>query len=786
MGGNFTEPVKVKPPGMTVAVAGGDNHSLALLANGTVLGSGENEAGQLGDGTTSSSAVPVPVCKVKEFPCKPENYLREVVAIAAAGPRSMALLANGHVVDWGEGQLGDGSTTGGPETCRVGARTPACSRVPVEVVNLSGVKAIAEGAFHSLAVSNGHVFAWGANIWGQLGNGKEESSNVPVEAIGISTATAIAAGRFHSLALLSNGHVDAWGLGGKGQLGDGEYGTICNPTCTGVYHATVPTPVICAEGETGPCEQGQLSGVIAIAAGFQHSLARLGNGHVMTWGYNSRGQLGIGTTEAASAETVARPREVCAQGATAPCSEQNKNVLSGVTGIAGGFEFSTALLGDGHVVNWGDDTFGQFGTGANPEPSTVPVQGAAGLSEVGAVAAGGNFSVDLLRNGVVESAGENEFGQLGSGTKGPEICVVAEEGKKFTHLCSTTPVELLQLQPPVAVAAGSRHSLALLSDGTVLAWGNNEHGQLGDGTTSNRDVAVPVCKVAESPCKSENYLRGVVAIAAAADQSIALLSNGHVVAWGENERGQLGDGKTEAEQPYSDVPVGVTGIGEGEAEATAIAAGVFDDLAVLRNGHVKAWGNNAFGQLGNNTRTSSSTPVEVSGLSEATAVAGGWGFSLALMRNGRVEAWGLNSIGQLGIGTSGSNEFSLVPVEVHNLGGATAIAAGTSDGVALLGDGHVEDWGYNEFGQLGNETTTASSLPVKVTGVSDATAIAAGLYHNLALRRNGQVMDWGYNSNGQLGNGTTTNRDVPVLVPKLIEAIAVAGGSADSLAIGQP
>jgi alpha-tubulin suppressor-like RCC1 family protein len=346
----------------------------------------------------------------------------------------------------------------------------------------------------------------------------------------------------------------------------------------------------------------------------------------------------------------------------------------------------------------------------------------------------------------VRAWGYNASGQLGNGT----------------NAASNVPVEVSRLTGVAAVASGSFHSLAVLKNGHVMAWGGGGNGQLGNGTEANSNVPVEVKGLTEA-----------TAVAGGVEHSLAVLKNGHVMAWGQNGNGQLGNGTF----TNSNVPVEVSGL----TEATAVAGGFEESLALLKNGHVMAWGYNGNGQLGNGTEVASSNvPVEVKGLSDATAVAGGDQLSLALLKNGHVMAWGANGYGQLGNGTE---LVSNVPVEVKGLTEVTSIAGGGFHSLAALKNGRVMAWGYNKFGQLGNGTETNSNVPVEVKGLTEVAAVAGGFMHSLAMLKNGHVMAWGQNENGQLGNGTSTNSDVPVEVVGLTGVTAVAGGEGHSLAL---
>jgi alpha-tubulin suppressor-like RCC1 family protein len=375
--------------------------------------------------------------------------------------------------------------------------------------------------------------------------------------------------------------------------------------------------------------------------------------------------------------------------------------------------------------------------------------------------------------------GWNEHGQLGDGTsEGPEKCGPSQEA------CSTTPVAVSELSGVTAVAGGETHSLGLLENGTVMAWGANSAGQLGNGTTTASDVPVAV-----------SGLSGVTAIAAGSGYSLALLENGTVMAWGNNSSGQLGNGTT----TKSTVPVAVSGL----SEVDAIAAGQSHALALLSSGAVESWGGNGSGQLGNGSTTKSTVPVSVSGLSGVTGIAAGGNHSLALLGSGTVMAWGENADGELGDGTTTNSN---VPVAVSELSGVAAIAAGGNHNLALLSGGTVKSWGSNEKGQLGNGTssgpetcglnTPCSKKPVAVSGLSGVSAVAAGgEQFSLALLSSGSVMAWGDNGQGELGDGTSTGPEpcglgscstTPVAVSTQGVEVGISAGAKHGLAFGPP
>jgi alpha-tubulin suppressor-like RCC1 family protein len=372
------------------------------------------------------------------------------------------------------------------------------------------------------------------------------------------------------------------------------------------------------------------------------------------------------------------------------------------------------------------------------------------------------------------SWGYNAYGELGNGSTTRSTVPVAVTGVNGRR---------------AAIDAGSTHSLALSKDGTVRAWGANEYGQDGDGTSKGPDE----CSFSE-PCSMlavpVTGLTGAVAISAGGAHNLALLSDGTVVAWGANGKGQLGNGTNTGpeecsrfpfEEACSTTPAPVPGL----SEVIAVSAGAQHSLALLSNGHVMAWGYNESGELGDGTTTERDAPVEVSGLSGVVAISAGYEHSLALLSNGTVKSWGRNFAGQLGNGTTTDSH---VPVPVSGLTGVTAIAGGGQHSLALLANGTVKSWGSNGNSQLGNAfAVLKSTTPVEVTGLTEVTAIEAGLAHSLALKSNGTVEAWGWNNNGQIGNGTIgEDQPAPTPVTALSGATMISAGGYYSFAYSPP
>lgn len=332
----------------------------------------------------------------------------------------------------------------------------------------------------------------------------------------------------------------------------------------------------------------------------------------------------------------------------------------------------------------------------------------AGLHAVAAVSTGIGFYMALLKNGQVDTWGNNYDGQLGDGTT----------------VNSTRPVQVKGLSSVRAISAGGFSALALLANGTVMAWGSDSSGELGDGMiTKDSTVPVPVA-----------HLSGVTAISAGVSHDLALLNNGSVMAWGDGVNGELGDGKFNT---ISDVPVPVRGLNS----VTAVSAGGEHSLALLRGGTVRSWGANTDGQLGTGSAhpSMSDVPVTVKDLNGVTAISAGGFHSLALLASGTVMSWGDDEVGELGNGSI--EPFSAAPVPVRGLTAATAVAASDDVyvqamfGVALLAGGTVDDWGA---------TSPITDAPHPAPGVTGVAAISP----ELILLTNGTVREFDVSPTG--------------------------------------
>ena len=323
-----------------------------------------------------------------------------------------------------------------------------------------------------------------------------------------------------------------------------------------------------------------------------------------------------------------------------------------------------------------------------------------------------------------------------------------------TNTNRTTPTPITSFgvdRFPVTIAAGNFHTCVALDDGSVSCWGRNMYGQLGDG--SNTDNSTPTQVSGFGPDMP------VIALSAGPRHTCAILDDGSVSCWGHNNVGQLGDGTTDNQN----TPTQPLSLGEGRT-AISVATGGYHTCAILDDGSVSCWGRNVYGQLGDQTNVDRFSPTPTSTLGEgriATAISAGQGHSCATLDDGTVSCWGRNNHGQLGDGTDiETNE----PIQTSSLGSgknAVSISIGRFHTCATLDDGSVSCWGFNGQGQLGDGTDTSSNVPIEVLNTGTITQVSMNYLSSCAILIDGSVTCWGTNIHGQLGDGTYINRTTP-------------------------
>jgi alpha-tubulin suppressor-like RCC1 family protein len=337
--------------------------------------------------------------------------------------------------------------------------------------------------------------------------------------------------------------------------------------------------------------------------------------------------------------------------------------------------------------------------------------------------------------------GNGSIACWGTNTWGQLGAGVTVDGTKTFSVRPVASKELVH-GPYTQVACGDTHACALLSTGTAECWGQNIKGQLGDGTTTNSLAPVAVAGLTQ-----------IKSLALGSSASCAVLADSSVWCWGLNMGAAAGAPKT------FPAPVAVAGL----TAVKTVAIGSSHACAVNLDGSVACWGQGAFGTLGRDL-ASSPVPVAVPGIAGATGVALGNEHTCAVLADGTVWCWGNNSSGQLGNGDLNGTVSVYNPSLVVGVAGATVIAAGDDHSCALLSDLTVKCWGQDANGDLGDGRPNGKSLAVPVAGLQGAMSISASLGTTCVMVGTALVECWGYNFDGQVGDGTTTNSLVPIVV----------------------
>lgn len=672
---NSVTPVMVGSIANAQQLSVGYDHACALLADQTVACWGNNAQGQLGNGSNTNAPAPVAV-----------SGITNAVAVQAGTYASCAVIAGGSVRCWGEngnGQLGNGSTTG--------------SNVPVNVSGLSGVTALAMGNAHVCALlAGGDVSCWGSNAGRQFGNIAFAAgfSSVPVQATSVSGVQAITAGNQHTCAVTGAGEVECWGTAASGEMGRGYY-----------LVAADPLPEIVPG----------ISGATDVVSGGNVTCALLGNQTARCFGANNAGSLGRGSLSTtayrdyvypspiasplpASGNFDAGTDSVCAitaaqgvvciglndagqLGAGLSALRSTSPVLASGIGdalqVSAGSKLNCAVMQSGQVQCWGRGQAGELGNG-NFSASAIPVT-VSGIATAVAVSAADSHACAVLQNGTVQCWGQNNSGQLGNGQNA---------GSPAT---SAVPVTVAGLSDAVSVAVASGTSCALRAGGTVSCWGNNDFGQLGNGSMLYSSLPLPVANVTSATALTLGQHHGC-----------ALLVNGDVQCWGAaNSNTLLGDGS------LGGFPRKATRVKGLPAPVVSVSAGATHSCAVLNTGSVMCWGADDFAQLGDRSNQYGWPPVRVPGISTAIAVSVGEDYSCARLQDDTLQCWGMN-YSQMGPGASPVNaEIRQVPEDST----VTVTASG------LVGYGLVINFaatGINEY------------LPVEANGSIRFTAAVTG------------------------------------------------------------
>ncbi|MDD4688788.1 MAG: S8 family serine peptidase [Eubacteriales bacterium] len=662
-----------------VQVATGSAFTVVLKNDGTVWTFGSNYCGNLGNGdvlnrTVTSSSTPVQVVG-----------LTNVVQIAAGIDHAIALKDDGTVWAWGE--------NGGV----------SYANVAIQISGFSNIDKIAAGGYNSAVIDNnglmtiidswsyartftsaeqvalgvsfcivlntsGDVYACGYNGYGQLGLGNTINRTTFTHITGLSNITDIYATYDQAAAIDASGNLKTWGKNNAGQLGIGNL-----------------------DNQLIPLNVPGMESVDKVALGEEHTLALTSDGKVWAWGDNSKGQLGIGTLD----------------NSTTPVSVNNIGSFNTAVELTAGQNHSAVIDESAKVYCFGDNMYGQIGDGV-PLVQTKPALAtlAQGMTE---------FSVGSYENyGLREDGTVWKIDSALTQVKNlPYIetisnrLAVDEDGYVWEWSDDLQAEKIEEISNIKSVSQNGYHSMALSNDGTVYCWGDNDYGQLGNGTVIDSDVPVEVTAISN-----------VDQISAGLESSLARVG-GTVYEWGRRAfvEYEYNPDTGEVEGPlYDDVPVQVAGI----SNAVSIASGTYHDLILKSDGKTYQWGYSAGDYSGSFTSVDTTNP---------NTIGAGFGLNVAVRPNvNHIFQWGNTSFEQwMGEFYDASNNASrvIMPSTVDK------VFVGDYYIYAITDDGNVYSWGSNLRSLLGNVRKQHHTLPSIVNGITNLGT--ENDYHELSL-----------------------------------------------------
>ncbi|CAN5389465.1 hypothetical protein BH09GEM1_BH09GEM1_38900 [soil metagenome] len=777
--------------GLTFAsLASGDAglHHCALTAAGKAYCWGNNDAGQLGDGTQANSNAPVAVSGGLTF------------SSLATGPfASCGITSGSTMVCWGLGSYsfrGDGelfTLRTAPTTVATGGRTFV--RIAIGGRDICALDA------------SGQAFCWGDNYGGQLGNGTTTSSTTPQATSTALRFTQLAAGFDFNCGVTAGGVAACWGYNGQGSIGNGS-----------------------TTNQTTPLVVAAVTGALEVRAGVSHVCSR-NSASVFCWGADYSGQVGDGVTTStphtipSATGAGAVPLSIAAFSYSASCFNSTKQLYCWgySTGVGDGTGAARPLP---TAVQWPEASAGDVATTTNitptsliaaagsPQTVTVQVKNAFGALmpsvavDFVVTSGGGSVSVATVVTDATGRASTTWTLAGSTGTVGTlEARVTSIPSLVFTGTVGSLSGSMSitggnnQYVPDfstigsglqVKVVDGSGNPIANTTvtftassgSGTVATAAVNT---ASDGTANNSTWTTPLAVGIDYTLQAS--VPGIAPViftsrrlafyynAAENPSSSAcrLNSSGAAYCWGGNAQGQVGDGTI----TNRNVPVPVA----GGLTFTALGTGMqgSHNCALASGGSAYCWGANSAGQLGNGTQTNSNLPVAVVGGLVFKSLSAGVFSTCGITISNALYCWGWGSYSFRGDSTIYTIRTSPTAV---NTGGRTfsSVSVGRTAICALDATGQAFCWGENYGGQLGNGSATSSLLPVAASTSLRFTSISLSVNHACGITTTNTVACWGFNANGAVGNGSTTNQLSPLTVSGVAGAVEVRSGEAHSCA----
>ena len=580
---------------------------------------------------------------------------------------------------------------------------------------------------HTLAIrDDGSLWAWGAGVYGQLGLNSTGSTSTPI-LVSSDIHIQVSASLYSSYAIRNDSSLWAWGRNNFSQLGDG---TTIN--------------------KSSPIQIGSDSWIQLSASKLTNAVLGINSNNTLYgWGTNSTGQLGLTTLQVTSggfASYVLRSDGILYAVGYNNNGELGQNntiarsnpvqLATDIQSIENSFFGGAYIKTDGTLWIWGYNASGQLGLGDTITRSSPVQLGSATWRMV--TIQNNNNCYGITTSNTLYAWGDNQYGQLGIGDT----------------IARSSPVQISGTWNQISI--GFRFALAIDSTNKLYAWGFGQWGQLGIGFL---DRSSPV-QVGTSSWSS---------VSAGDSFTVAITTSNTMWSWGANDQGQLGINNT----IIRSTPVQISGtwskVSAGRANVSGHTSAAIDSL-----GRLWTWGNNDFGQLGINTRTTlgRSAPVQVTAITDSWSQISSNGATLLGVTNGGVAyTWGYNGYGQLGINDIFSRSTPIqistntnTPTKIDSTNSYSQISAGGSHSMAIRTNNTLWTWGTNTSGQLGDSTTISKYSPVQIGALTNWSTVSAGGIFSLAVNNSSVLYAWGSNSFGQLGINDIVNRSSPVQV----------------------
>ena len=769
-----------------VAITAGLYHTCAILDDGSVSCWGYNYNGQIGDGTTTDRNTPTPTSSL--------GTDRTAVAIDSGYFHTCAILDDGSVSCWGYnnyGQLGDGTTTD--------------RNTPTQTSSLGTDRtavAITAAVYHTCAIlDDGSVSCWGWNIYGQIGDGTNTDRNTPTQTSSLGTdrtAVAINAGGIHTCAILDDGSVSCWGYNYNGQIGDGTTTDRNTPTQTSSL-GTGRTAALDSNYLPGGTSQTECAAGTYQASTGQSSCTDASAGYyVPTTGQTTQTACAAGTYQSATGQTSCDDADPgyyvdsttgIAQTTQTACAVGTYQASAGQSSCtdasAGYYVDSTAstqqiMCSATTFQSYTGQTYCNAGSLGHyiesPPIADIPCPAGTYLPGVGDSLlschdADAGYYVPTTGQTTQTACLAGTY-NANTGSTSASDCLDADAGY---YVDSTLGAAQTTQTACLAGTYNANTASTTSSDCLDASAGHYVDSTAGTAQTTQTACIAGTYNANTGSTTSSDCLdadAGYYVDSTASTAQTACAAGTYQSATGQTS--------------CTDASAGYYVLDSRDHNSNKIASGANHNCAILDDGSVSCWGYNGQGQLGDGTTTSRNTPTQTSSLGTdrtAVAITAGSDHTCAILDDGSVSCWGYNGYGRLGDGTTTNRN---TPTQTSSLGTdrtAVAITAGAYHTCAILDDGSVSCWGWNNHGQLGDGTNTDRNTPTQTSSLgTDRTAVAitVGTFHTCAILDDGSVSCWGYNGYGQLGDGTTTDRNTPTQTSSLgtdRTAVAITAGS---------